>query len=119
MSSYGKSLGKLVKFITLVKLFTINIKISIVLMKKLLVFILFVFQLSFSQDISLYNQFNGRYDFTFVGNTLNTNENSFQFFPEVLTTSDATLTLNSGDVIESAYLYWAGCGTGDFDIKLN
>lgn len=88
-------------------------------MKKILLFILFVFQLGFSQNISLYNQFNGRYDFTFVGNTLNPIENSFQSFPAVLTTSDASLTLNSGDNIESAYLYWAGCGTGDFDVKLN
>ena len=88
-------------------------------MKKLLLFFLFLFQLSFSQDISLYNQFNGRYDFTFVGNTLNPIENSFQTFPAVLTTSDASLILNSGDIIESAYLYWAGCGTGDFDVKLN
>lgn len=88
-------------------------------MKKLLVLILFIFQLSFSQNIGLYSQFNGRYDFTFVGNTLNPIENSFQTFPAVLTTSDASLNLNSGDIIESAYLYWAGCGTGDFDVKLN
>jgi gliding motility-associated-like protein len=88
-------------------------------MKKLLFFFLFVFQLIFSQDISLYNQFNGRFDFTYVGNTLNPVENSFQTSPAVLTSSDATLTLNSGDIIESAYLYWAGCGTGDFDVKLN
>ncbi len=88
-------------------------------MKKLLVFFLFIFQQTFSQNIGLYNQFNGRYDFTFVGNTLNPIENSFQSFPAVLTTSDATLTLGTGDVIESAYLYWAGCGTGDFDVKLN
>jgi gliding motility-associated-like protein len=88
-------------------------------MKKLQVFILFIYQLTFSQSISLYNQFNGRYDFTFVGNTLNPAENSFQLSPSIFTTSDATLTLASGDVIESAYLYWAGCGTGDFDVKLN
>jgi len=88
-------------------------------MKKLLVFFLFIFQQTFSQNIGLYNQFNGRYDFTFVGNTLNPSENSFQFSPSVFTTSDATLTLGSGDIIESAYLYWAGCGTGDFNVKLN
>ena len=81
---------------------------------------LFLFQQSFSQNIGLYNQFNGRYDFTFVGNTLNPIENSFQSFPpSVLTTSAANLSLTSGDVIESAYLYWAGCGTGDFNVKLN
>lgn len=88
-------------------------------MKKLLIFIVFVFQQTFAQNIGLYNQFNGRYDFTFVGNTLNPAENSFQFSPAVFTTSNATLALNSGDIIERAYLYWAGCGTGDFDVKLN
>jgi gliding motility-associated-like protein len=89
-------------------------------MKKLLVFMLFLFQQTFSQNIGLYNQFNGRYDFTFVGNTLNPIENSFQSFPpSVLSTSAANLSLTSGDVIESAYLYWAGCGTGDFNVKLN
>lgn len=73
----------------------------------------------FGQDISLFQQFNGRYDFVFVGNTLNPIENSFQNVPAVYTTSSANLNLNSGDVIEKAYLYWAGCGTGDFDVKLN
>lgn len=89
-------------------------------MKKILVLFLFIFQLTLAQNISLYNQFNGRYDFTFVGNTLNPSENSFMASPpSVLTTSNATLNLNSVDIIESAYLYWAGCGTGDFDVKLN
>ncbi len=73
----------------------------------------------FGQDISLFQQFNGRYDFVFVGNTLNPIENSYQSTVEVLTTSSADLTLNPNDVIEKAYLYWAGCGTGDFDVKLN
>jgi gliding motility-associated-like protein len=73
----------------------------------------------YSQDISLYTQINGRYDFTFVGNTLNTNENSFMFTPTILTSSSADLNLGPSDVIERAYLYWAGCGTGDFDVKLN
>ncbi len=27
--------------------------------------------------------------------------------------------MNVGDQIENAYLYWAGSGTGDFDVKLN
>lgn len=88
-------------------------------MKKLLVFLLFIFQQTFSQNIGLFSQFNGRYDFTFVGNTLNPDENTFQFSPSIYTTSDASLSLGSGDIIESAYLYWAGCGTGDFDVKLN
>lgn len=43
--------------------------------------LIFLFFLSnyanlFAQDISLYTQVNGRYDFTFVGNTMNTAENN-------------------------------------------
>ncbi len=71
------------------------------------------------QDITLYQQFNGRYDFVFCGNTLNPIENSFQTTPEVLTTSSSNLTLNPNDEVEKAYLYWAGSGTGDFDVQLN
>lgn len=80
---------------------------------------LLIFTSASSQNISLYQQFNGRYDFTFVGNTLNPDENSFQPTPTIFTSSSATLTLNSDDIIEKAYLYWAGCGTGDFNVKLN
>jgi gliding motility-associated-like protein len=71
------------------------------------------------RDISLYEQFNGRYDFTFVGNTLNPSENNTTETCTILTSSSARLTLNAGDVIEKAYLYWAGSGTGDLDVKLN
>ncbi|WP_291274407.1 gliding motility-associated C-terminal domain-containing protein [Flavobacterium sp.] len=85
-----------------------------------LLFLLLCFQATWSQQsITLYNQFNGRYDFTFVGNTLNENENSFQLSPTILTSSSANLNLGTGDNIEAAYLYWAGCGTGDFNIQLN
>lgn len=73
----------------------------------------------FGQDVSLFQQFNGKYDFIFIGNTLNPIENSFQTTPAVLTSSSAQLLLNSNDQIEKAYLYWAGCGPGDFDVKLN
>ncbi len=93
-------------------------------MIKKITLILFLFCLLipvsfFAQDISLYTQINGRYDFTFVGNTLNTNENSFMSSPTILTSSSADLNLASTDVIERAYLYWAGCGTGDFNVQLN
>lgn len=77
------------------------------------------FHVSFAQDVTLYTQFNGRYDYTAFGNTLNTTENGF-FTPCVInTTSSAELVLEDDDVIEAAYLYWAGSGTGDFDITLN
>lgn len=81
--------------------------------------ILLISNQGFSQKISLFKQLNGRYDFVFIGNTLNLEENTFQIIPRVLTSSSAVLTLNQNDVVEKAYLYWAGCGTGDFDVKLN
>jgi gliding motility-associated-like protein len=115
-------LGKLVNFITLVKYLITNIEIVSVLMKKLLFFCFFLSTFGWSQqNIALYNQFNGRYDFTFVGNTLNPVENSFQDLSnvQVFTSSSANLNLLPTDQIESAYLYWAGCGTGDLNIKLN
>lgn len=80
---------------------------------------LLVFNSFFGQNISLLQQFNGRYDFVFFGNTLNPDENSFQTFPSIYTSSSSVLNLDSNDVIKKAYLYWAGSGTGDFDVKLN
>ena len=84
----------------------------------MILFLLFTSNMQ-GQDVSLYQQFNGRYDFTFLGNTMNSEENTFQPTPTILTTSSATLNLQSDDVVEKAFLYWAGCGTGDFDVKLN
>jgi gliding motility-associated-like protein len=81
--------------------------------------IAFVFNTLEAQNVSLYQQFNGRYDFTFIGNTLNPDENSNMLVPQVLTTSDAILALSPSDEIEAAYLYWAGSGTGDLEVKLN
>lgn len=74
---------------------------------------------SFGQNVTLYNQFNGRYDFTFVGNTMNSAENNSIFDFVTGTESSVNLALNSTDVIEKAYLYWAGSGDGDFDVNLN
>lgn len=74
----------------------------------------------FAQNISLYEQFNGRYDFVFIGNTMNTEENNNFFAPcFALTSSSATLALQPQDHIEKAFLYWAGSGPGDFNVKLN
>lgn len=93
------------------------------MLKKLLYFI-FLLEILFptlikAQDISLFTQINGRYDFTFIGNTLNPSENT-NFSPSFLyTQSSANLTLSSNDRIERAYLYWAGSGAGDTQIKLN
>lgn len=88
---------------------------------KLILFVLLFCsgQITFGQNVDLFTQWNGRYDFTFVGNTLNPNENSFMTAPSILDSSSATLNLSAGDNVVAAYLYWAGSGTGDFDIKLN
>ncbi len=73
----------------------------------------------FAQNVTLYNQFNGRYDFTFIGNTMNPEEDSFMLIPAIFTSSSAVLNLDPSNVVKKAYLYWSGCGTGDFDVKLN
>ncbi len=73
----------------------------------------------FSQNVALWQQFNGRYDFTVVGNTLNPMENNPNSFCTIFNTSSESLNLQANDQIEKAYLYWAGSGTGDFEIKLN
>lgn len=87
-------------------------------------FILFIFifslsYLSFCQDIELFQQFNGRYDYTAIGNTLNLIENEALDTCDILTSSSADLTLNSSQNIVAAYLYWAGSGPGDLDIEIN
>ena len=76
-----------------------------------------------AQDISLFEQFNGRYDFTAIGNTLNTGANDC----DILTQSSADLTSLTGDQdVIAARLYWAGSGgtpfdtyPGDYQVTLN
>ena len=88
---------------------------------KLISFICFFFFASHNhaQDIGLFNQFNGRYDYTAIGNTLNISENGSFGLCDILTTSSADLTLDTNQNVIAAYLYWAGSGNGDFDILLN
>ena len=62
-----------------------------------------------AQEIGLFQQFNGRYDFTAIGNTLNKGDN----ICDVLTESSANLALNPTQTLLSANLYWAGPGGGD------
>jgi gliding motility-associated-like protein len=69
--------------------------------------------------VQLFKQFGGRIDFTMIGNTLNTQENGLFAPCTINTESSATLTLQSTDTIRAAYLYWAGSGAGDFQVKLN
>jgi len=76
--------------------------------------------LGVAQDLSLVQQFNGRYDYTAIGNTLNPGENNIdQSFCSILSSSEATLSLNTNQTIVAAYLYWAGSGLADTEVVLN
>ena len=72
-----------------------------------------------AQQVQLFNQFNGRYDFTAFGNTLNFEENGGGGTCDIQTQSSAALSLNPGETLVSAHLYWAGSGSGDFNVTLN
>jgi gliding motility-associated-like protein len=73
-----------------------------------------------SQDISIFQQFNGRYDYVAIGNTLNPAENNLvQSFCEILPSSQATLNIDSSSTVIAAYLYWAGSGLGDTEVSFN
>lgn len=75
---------------------------------------------TFCQEIELFQQFNGRYDYTAIGNTLNQFENNIdRDFCELLPESSAELALDPNTSIVAAYLYWAGSGSGDTQVKLN
>ncbi|MEZ4858093.1 MAG: gliding motility-associated C-terminal domain-containing protein [Flavobacteriaceae bacterium] len=74
---------------------------------------------SFSQDIQLFQQFEGRYDQLTFGNTLNLNENGLLSECVIQTQSSAVLSLEANQSVIAAYLYWAGSGDGDFSVKLN
>jgi gliding motility-associated-like protein len=72
-----------------------------------------------AQEVTLYQQFNGRYDFTIFGNTLNYAPNGLNTLCNISTSSTASLVLSPDDTVVKAYLYWAGSGSGDFELKLN
>ncbi len=89
-------------------------------MKKLLLALaLLVPSLFFAQQVQLFQQFNGRLDFTAFGNTLNEFPNTETGYCDMLPQSSATLALTSGQTFMSAHLYWGSIGTGDFDVELN
>ena len=76
--------------------------------------------LGVAQGLSLFQQFNGRYDYTAIGNTLNPGENNIdQSFCSILPASEAILSLNTNQTIVAAYLYWAGSGVADTEVQLN
>lgn len=83
---------------------------------------LLLYTISFGQEVTLYEQFLGKYDFTMIGNTHNIVPNGSGGPCNILTTSSASLNLNPDQEIAAAYLYWAGSGSVaqfDYDIRLN
>ena len=75
--------------------------------------------LVWSQEIELFQQFNGRFDYLSFGNTLNIQENGGGTACDILSESAADFELQPGQQIVKAYLYWAGSGTGDLEVALN
>ena len=94
-------------------------------MKPLVVFcllLLFSPMILVAQEVAVFAQFNGQYDYLAFGNTLNTGENTGAVPPtpcEILTSSSANFELQPDQQLIAAYLYWAGSGTGDFEVTLN
>jgi len=80
----------------------------------------FIPALIVAQDISLFQQFNGKYDYLAFGNTLNIDENTGGSGScVILTESSADFQLEADQEIIAAYLYWAGVGEGDTEVLLN
>ena len=50
---------------------------------------------------------------------MNSAENNSTTLPVTATSSTATLNLNANDIVEKAFLYWAGSGDGDFEVTFN
>ncbi|WP_240507482.1 T9SS type B sorting domain-containing protein [Winogradskyella aurantia] len=83
-------------------------------------FLLFGSHIALSaQAITLFEQFNGQYDYLAIGNTLNPAENNGSNFCALLESSTAELNLNPDNALVKAYLYWAGSGPGDASVSLN
>lgn len=93
------------------------------MIKKLLFLIAFISSFSgFTQPISNFKHFSGQYDFTMIGNTLNSAANGTGASCTILTQSSAVLTLSAGQTVKAAYLYWSGSGSlqqADLNVKLN
>lgn len=87
----------------------------------LILFFVFLCKNSSAQNVSLYSQFNGSFDFTFIGNSMNMRENNItDGCTELLNqSSSAVLQLSNNQIIEKAYLYWAGSGNEDQNVSLN
>ncbi|HET8838544.1 MAG TPA: T9SS type B sorting domain-containing protein [Flavobacteriaceae bacterium] len=79
-----------------------------------------VYGQSSNGSFSLYAQFNGSYDFTAIGASLNPQDN-YIYNCTINNTASAVLNLNPNQTVEAAYLYWSGSGdgSGNTEVQLN
>ncbi len=83
-------------------------------------FLLSICNLVNAQNIELFQQFNGRYDYLAIGNTLNPAENNLDgSFCSIATSASADLQIPANTTIIAAYLFWSGSGSGDTNVLLN
>ncbi|MBX2827822.1 MAG: gliding motility-associated C-terminal domain-containing protein [Flavobacteriaceae bacterium] len=86
----------------------------------ILLVLLFATAWGYSQEVTLFQQFEGRYTYLAFGNTLNVGENTGGTTPcKILTESAAEFLLEDDQALIAAYLYWAGSGSGDNQVELN
>ena len=90
------------------------------LVKKFILLLILAFPFCLiAQPVDTFQQFNGRYDFTAFGNTLNASPNPCFLQPS----STADLNLGPTETLLSAHLYWSGPwpspNGGDLDVTLN
>ncbi|MEZ4875453.1 MAG: gliding motility-associated C-terminal domain-containing protein, partial [Flavobacteriaceae bacterium] len=89
-------------------------------MKKAIVALFFILPFSlFSQNVQLFQQFNGHYDFTAFGNTMNATPNPCFLQPS----TSADLNLGPTQTFLSAHMYWSApwpdAVGGDYNVSLN
>src|SRR5690554_7107856 len=77
----------------------------------LLILLILSFFSGFSQPVSSFQQFTGSYDFTMIGNTLNSDPNGTGAPCTILTQSSANLNMAANQTVVAAYLYWSGSGS--------
>lgn len=88
----------------------------------LLILLILSFFSGFSQPVSSFQQFTGSYDFTMIGNTLNSDPNGTGAPCTILTQSSANLNMAANQTVVAAYLYWSGSGSlqqADLNVELN
>lgn len=92
------------------------------MIKILRIFILLSGIVAHSQQVTLFKQYTGNYDFYMIGNTMNTVANGTGGPCTILTQSSAALNINAPHTIQGAFLYWSGSGSlaeADLNVQLN